>query len=275
MICQMVQVSLGIQRRHTTGSGRSYRLAVDMVADITGGKYPLDTGRGCIAIITALDADIAILHLQLTRKDRGIGLVTNGNKNTLQFNIFRAVICYVFDAHTGHTTVISQHFIKYTVPCNAYHTFSFFPEQAVLENFLATQLIPTVHQRYMRSNIGQVQRLLNGGIATANHCHRLLLVEKSITGGTGGYPFTLEGFLGWQPQVHGRGTGGNNQGITGIDTRITLQPIGPGFEINRVDVVKDNFGVKALGVQAHILHQRRALQSFITTGPVLDLCGCH
>ena len=124
-----------------------------MVADITGCKYPLDTGRGCITFITTLDLDIAVRHFQLAFEDSGIGLVTDGNKNTLQLDILCGVIFNVPDAHPRHATVITQHLIQHTVPGNRNHAFRFFFEQPVPQDFLTTQFITTMHHRHMRRDI--------------------------------------------------------------------------------------------------------------------------
>ena len=40
-------------------------------------------------------------------------------------------------------------------------------------------------------------------------------------------------------------------------------------------VIENNFSIEALGMLAHIFHQRRPLQAGCTSRPVLDLGGGH
>ena len=81
---QGVQVMLGVQCRHTAGSGGCDRLPIDMVADVTGGKYAGDTAGGRIALDATFHLEVAaFVHLQLAFEKFCIGLVTNGNKDTV------------------------------------------------------------------------------------------------------------------------------------------------------------------------------------------------
>ena len=49
----------------------------------------------------------------------------------------------------------------------------------------------------------------------------------------------------------------------------------PLAKVRRIDVIVDDLGREALGVTAHALHERRALQSFDVAGPVVDVGRRH
>ncbi len=53
------------------------------------------------------------------------------------------------------------------------------------------------------------------------------------------------------------------------------EPEWPLLEIDLVDVVEDDFGLEALGMLLHALHQRRALQAFDVARPVVHVGGGH
>ena len=74
----VVEVFFSVQRRHATRTGRSDRLAIHMVGDIAGGKYSCDGGGCRIALAATLDAQVAIMHRQLSSEQIGIGFVSNG-----------------------------------------------------------------------------------------------------------------------------------------------------------------------------------------------------
>ena len=57
--------------------------------------------------------------------------------------------------------------------------------------------------------------------------------------------------------------------------RVALQPERALRQVGGVDVVEDDFGVEALGVRLHALHQRRAHQAVRVAGPVVDFGGRH
>jgi hypothetical protein len=46
-------------------------------------------------------------------------------------------------------------------------------------------------------------------------------------------------------------------------------------QVHRIDVIVDHFGVEALGVLAHALHERRAGEAMRIARPVVDLDRGH
>ena len=68
---------------------------------------------------------------------------------------------------------------------------------------------------------------------------------------------------------------GNDQGITGVMVRVTLQAKRAGGQVDRLHVVVDDLGGKSFRVPAHAVHELRALQAVHVARPVIDLGRRH
>ena len=246
-----------------------------MVGHVTGGKHALDTGRRGIAGVAAGGVDIAVFHLELAIKNLRIRLVADRDEHTLQIDISGTVIFDIPDAHASHTTVVTQDFIERVVPLDGNHTFLGLLEQPVLQDFLGTQCIAAMHEGDMRGNVRKVQRLFNRRVAATDDGHGLVLEEEPVTGRAGRDPAALEGLFRIQPQVHRGGTGRDDQGITGIDAGIALESKWPLLQVGRMNVVENDFRIKALSMHTHVVHQRGALQVSRTAWPVFHFRGRH
>ena len=80
-------------------------------------------------------------------------------------------------------------------------------EQALLQDALGAQLVAAVDQGDLGGEVGQEQRLLDRGVAAADHHHLLAAIEEAVAGGAGRDAEALEGFcsearpshLAWAP----------------------------------------------------------------------------
>jgi len=270
---EIIQVPLGVQRRHAAGARGSHGLPVDMVAHVACGEYARHAGGCGIAIGSAPDLDVAVLHFELPFENRSIGLVADGDEHSLQRDITRRVILDIPDAHTGHATVITEHFLQYVVPGNRYLALGFFPEQAILQDLFGTQRLAPVDQSDVGGDIGEIECFLDRRVAATDHGDWLVPVKKAVAGGTAGNSPALEGFLGRQPQIHRRGPGSDNQRIAGIDAGIAFQTKRRLLQVAGMDMIENDIRMKAFRVQTHAFHQRWPLQRFIATGPVFHF-GC-
>src|SRR5690606_12102031 len=166
-----------------------------------------------------------------------------------------------------------QHFIQSVVPDDAdIATFSL-GKQFVLQDFFCAQAVTTVNQCDMGSDIGQIQCFFNSRVAAADDCDRLVAVEETVTGGAGTDATAHKCLLGRQSQILGGSTGSNDQRITGVLTAITLEVEGALLQIDLVDMVENDLGVKTLGVTAHTVHQLRTLHTIHICRPVINFGG--
>ena len=127
-----IQVFFSIQGRHAAKTGRGNGLPVDLVADIPCSKDTFHIGFGGAASESALNFDIAIVHVELVFENFGIGLMANGNKDTIERQLLAAVILRAFNANAGNATLVAQDFIECMVPQDADVRLG---KQAVLQNF--------------------------------------------------------------------------------------------------------------------------------------------
>ena len=65
-------------------------------------------------------------------------------------------------------------------------------EQARLEDFLRAQRVAAVDQGNAVGVVCEVERLLHGGVAAADHGDALATIEEAITGGAGGHAAALQ-----------------------------------------------------------------------------------
>src|SRR6185437_626429 len=134
-------------------------------------------------------------------------------------------------------------------------------KEAVLQDLLRAQAIPPVDERDVLGDMREVERLLDGRVASADHGDALAAEEKSIAGGAGRDPAAAELLLRGEPEVLGSRAGGDDQGIAGIRARVALEAKGTLGEIRRVHVIAHDLGIEPLRMPPHALHQRRPLQT--------------
>ena len=68
-------------------------------------------------------------------------------------------------------------------------------EQALLQDLLGAEVIAAVDHGDALGEVGQEDRLLDGGVAAADDDHFLALVEEAVAGGAGGDAIALERLL--------------------------------------------------------------------------------
>ena len=149
-------------------------------------------------------------------------------------------------------------------------------EQAVLQDALGPEGVAAVHDRHLGGDVGEVEGLLDGGVAAADHHHLLAAEEEAVAGGAGRDAEALElGFRG-QAQPLGLGAGGDHEGVAAIGVAgIARDPERPLSQFDLDDVVGHDAGADMLGLQPHLLHQPGALDDVGEAGIILDVRGDH
>src|SRR6266403_581010 len=106
---------------------------------------------------------------------------------------------------------------------------------------------------------------------SADHAHILTAEEESVTGRAAGYAPSHEGALGRQPQVLGRGAGGNDQCVARVRADVAHQVERPLAQIHFVDLIDHDVGIEALRMPVEPFHQLRALHPVGIGRPVVDV----
>ena len=86
-----------------------------------------------------------------------------------------------------------------------------------LQEPAGAKLVATMNQIYLGGETSQIDGLLNGAVASADHGDFLVLIKGPVTGSAIGNPLTGQPFLPGDPQPFVHGPGGDNNGF-GLDT---------------------------------------------------------
>ncbi len=147
-------------------------------------------------------------------------------------------------------------------------------EQPLLHDALGPEAVAPMHDGDLAGEVGEEQRLLDRGVAAAEHGHLLALVEEAVAGGAGRYAVPLELLLRRQAEPARLGAGGDDQRIAGVDVAgVALQPERPARQVHAGDVVHDELGADVRRLRLHLLHQPGALDDLGEARIVLDVGG--
>jgi hypothetical protein len=131
-----------------------------------------------------------------------------------------------------------------------------------------------VHEQHLARDIGEVKRLLNGGVAAAHDDHLLAAIEEAVAGGAGRDAVALEALFGRKPEPARLRTGGDDQGVGGVlGVAVAFEPEGLPLNVDLDDMVADDLGADMLGLEAHLLHQPGALDHVGEARIVLHVGG--
>src|SRR6202030_2406095 len=136
--------------------------------------------------------DISAAHVQLLIEQLRIRYVAYGDKHAIDVDGARGVSGSGPHPHSRDTRVVAQYLVYRVIPDDGSPAGLFERKQSVLQYPFCAQLIAPMHQGDMRCDVGQVQRLLNGGVAAADDRDRLAAIEEAIAGCTGGDAFAAE-----------------------------------------------------------------------------------
>ena len=145
-------------------------------------------------------------------------------------------------------------------------------EQPVLQDLLGAQRVAPMHQRHSPGVIGQVDRLLDRGIAAADDKHLLVAEEEAVAGGAGRHAKAAECLLARHAEPARLRAGRDDHGVAEVAiARIAGREERAPAEIERDDLVEDDAGADMLGLALHLLHQPGSLDDVGKTGVVLDI----
>ena len=149
-------------------------------------------------------------------------------------------------------------------------------EQPFLQDALAPELMAAMHDRHLRREIGEVERLLDRGIAAADDDDILVAEEEAVAGRTGRNAEAAEMLLGRDAEPFRLRAGRDDERIAGVDlAAVAGEPERPLREIDRRDVVGDELRADMFGLRAHLLHQPRALDRRGEARIILDVGRDH
>ena len=112
--------------------------------------------------------------------------MADGDEHAGDADVLRARCVSVERMRTPCTpAVIAEDLVDAVVPQQRHLALALALAQPVLQDFLGTQSVAPMDQRHVRGQIRQIKRLLDRGVAAADHRDALAAEEKAVTGGAG------------------------------------------------------------------------------------------
>src|SRR5258705_9967191 len=137
---------------------------------------------GNISLGAIMSQNVAVwIQFQLTDEKLAIGLMTDGNKKTSSFEIFRLTGLHVDKPHPGHAAGfwVAVDFVDDGVP-NERNLRIFLG--AVLHDLRRPQLVPAMGDGHFGGELGEKSRFLHRRIAAADDDQIFILKEKPVAG---------------------------------------------------------------------------------------------
>ena len=145
-------------------------------------------------------------------------------------------------------------------------------ECAILQDAFGAEVVAAVNEGDLRSEVGQKQCFLDGGIAAADHDHILAAVEEAIAGGAGRDAESLEGVFRRQAEPARLRAGGKDHGLGQINlAAVAGQPERPLRHVERIHRIGDDFRADVPRLLFHLLHQPGALDHVRKAGIVFNV----
>src|SRR5690606_38159512 len=112
-------------------------------------------------------------------------------------------------------------------------------EQAPAHDLFRPELIAAVHDRDLRRDVRQIQRLLDGRVAAADHGDRLPLEEEAVAGRAGRDAAALVRLLARQAEIFRRSAGRDYQRVARVLAAVRVELERPPRQIDGIDRVVD------------------------------------
>jgi hypothetical protein len=113
------QIFVGIESGHAAGTGGGHSLAIHVIGDIAGGKYPRYARRRCLAVETSFDHDVAAAHLELFLEELGVWLMAHRNEDTVHVQRMHCIAVHGVQPDAGDAGIVAQDFFDRVIPNDA------------------------------------------------------------------------------------------------------------------------------------------------------------
>ena len=203
------QPLVDLERRHAARPRGGDRLAEHLVLHVAGGKHALDRGSRA----ARLRQDVALcVHRHLSGEDRRVRRMADGDEHSVNRQPIERAGLHVAEPdpgnHLGRAAAFD--FLHDAVPD---HVDPGVGEQPRLQDLLGPQRVAAVDQRDAVGMVRQVQRLLDRGVAAADHRDRLAAVEEPVAGGAGRHAAALQPLLRLDVEPAGLRAGGDDHRV--------------------------------------------------------------
>src|SRR5512135_1513214 len=95
--------------------------------------------------------------------------MADGDEQTMQSDLLERAAGDVLDANSGHAGLVSEHFVEDAVPLDGDVAAAGLGENLVDHDLLGAELVAAMDNRNTARDVGEIKRLLDGGVAAADH----------------------------------------------------------------------------------------------------------
>jgi len=246
-----------------------------MQPDVASREHAGHAGHRRHAVEAALAQDVAVAHLQVALEDVGVGLVANGDEAAGDGELRRRAVAGAAQAHAVDALGVAEHLVERRPQVQLHLSICHLGHHLVDQDRLGAELVASVDDVHLRRDVREIERLLDGRVASAHDAHLLAAIEEAVAGGAAADAAAHERFFRRQPEVLGRRAGGDDERVAGVLARVAAQCERTLAEFDLVDVVEDDLGVEALGMLQEALHEVGAHDAVDVGRPVVDVCRRH
>ena len=163
----------------------------------------------------------------------------------------------------------TQDFLDDAIP---HHGYLVVCKEAGLQDLLGAEIVAPMDERHLVGEVGQEERVLDGGIAAADHHDLAVAVEEAVAGGAGGDAEAAKALLGGYVQPLGHGAGRQDHRLGGVGRAgVADEAERAPRKIDRNDMVGHDPRPEMLGLQPHLIHEPGALDDVGKARIVLDV----
>jgi len=146
---------------------------------------------------------------------------------------------------------------------------------AVDHDLRGAELAAPVDDRHRQPEAGEEERLLERGVAAADHDDVLFLEERAVAGRASRHAAALEALLGVDAEPARAGPGRDDHRVRAVLVLVDPHPEGPLREVDPGDVVVDELRAEALGLAAEVGHHLGPGNAVRVARVVLDVARDH
>ena len=235
-----------------------------------------NTPSTLVAVEPGRRLDVTVrLQDDLPPDELGRGRVADRDEHAVDQNIVERAGEDVPDPDAGHGRgrPAAENLLDGAVPADLHVVPGGEP---LAQDFFGPEGIAPVHDRHFGSDVGEIERLLDRGIAAADDHDRLAAEEKTIASRAGGDAEALELVLARQAEPLRLGAGRQDDGV-GEDRAAAVaahdERAAPEFEPDDIFVLDPRADIFRL--RAHLLHEPRPLDRFGEAGIVFHVGRDH
>src|SRR5437879_4402021 len=180
--------------------------------------------------------------------------MADGDEHTVAREVGKIAGARVAQAHPGYRGWFahSQDFLDDAVPDDADLPIA---EQPLLEDLFRSEGVAAMDESDLLGVVCQIDRLLDRGIAAADHHHFLAAEKEPVAGRAGRNAETAEDLLARDTEPARLRAGGDDHGFADIEIpRIAPGDEWPAYEVDLGDHVENDLGADVLGLPLHLLH---------------------